>query len=58
MFFNKMPLWQQIIDFFLVMALAAVTLVDLLKVNRKREDLKLEIRNEWVNKRNKELRGE
>ncbi len=53
MFFNvSVPLWQQIVNFILVMALAAATLVDLLKVNRNRENLKLEIRNEWANTRN------
>ena len=50
-FINGMPLWQKIIDFCLILALAVVTLFDLLKVNRKRENLKLEIRNEWRNKR-------
>ncbi len=57
MFFTKMPLWQQILNFFITLGLAVATLIDLLKVNRKREQLKLEIRNEWVNKRNKSVKG-
>ena len=49
-FINGMPMWQKIIDFILMLALAVTTLFDLLKVNRRREDLRMEIRNEWRNK--------
>ena len=51
-FINGMPMWQKVIDFLLMLALAVTTLFNLLKVNRRREDLRLEIRNEWRNKQN------
>ncbi len=51
-FFTIMPLWQQLVNFFILVGLIIVTLIDLLKVNRSREQLKLEIRNEWKNTRN------
>lgn len=51
-FIEGMPMWQKVIDFIMVIGLAGVTLYDLVKVNKKREDIKFEIRNEWANNRN------
>ena len=49
---NGMPMWQKIVDFLILFGLTLATLWDLLRVNKKREDIKFEIRNEWNNIRN------
>lgn len=51
-FINGMPMWQKVINFIILFGLIIATLWDLLRVNRKREDIKFEIRNEWRNKQN------
>lgn len=50
-FIEGLPLWQKIINFIIILALAIITIFDLINVNKSREDLKFEIRNEWYNKR-------
>lgn len=50
-FIEGLPLWQKIINFIIILFLAITTMLDLINVNKSREDLKFEIRNEWYNKR-------
>jgi hypothetical protein len=50
-FFSPYELWLNLIVFFLLLSMAGIMCYELLLVNRKRTLLRMEIRQEWYNKK-------